>query len=132
VRLRDVAGLGQQQSHGVLGRRDDVALRRVDHHHPPTGCRLDIDVVEPDARSADHDQLIGNLQDLRGDLRRRPNDQALCTANVGRKCVEIETDIDIVPGGAQAIEPAFSDFFGNKDPCHCVHRYRLIRGLEKN
>ena len=37
VGLGDVAGLGQQHGHGVLGGGEDVRLRRVDHHHARAG-----------------------------------------------------------------------------------------------
>ena len=39
VGLRHVAGRRQQQRHRVLGGRDDVALRGVDHHHAAAGGR---------------------------------------------------------------------------------------------
>ncbi len=40
VRLGNVAGLREQKGEGVLGRRQDVRLRRVHDHHPETGRRL--------------------------------------------------------------------------------------------
>ncbi len=55
--LGDVAGLGQQQSHGVLGRREDVRLRSVDDHHAALGGRGGVDVVEPDAGPS-HDHQV--------------------------------------------------------------------------
>ena len=132
VRLGDVAGLSQQQRHRVLGGRDDVALRCVDHHDPTTGRRLDIDVVEPDAGATDDEQLVGVLQNLGGDLRRGSNDEALRTDDVVEQRIQIELDIDLVAGSAQTVEPAFGDFFGDEDSCHCTHRYRRNRGFEKN
>ena len=53
VGLRHVAGLGQQQRHGLLGGREDVRLRGVDDHHALAGGRLDVDVVETDAGPPD-------------------------------------------------------------------------------
>ena len=50
--LRDVAGESEQQSHGVLGRGDDVGLRRVRDDHALPGGGVDVDVVDPDARAA--------------------------------------------------------------------------------
>ena len=66
VGLRDVAGLGQQQRHRVLGGRDDVALRGVDDHHAAPGGGVDVDVVEPDAGPADDDQVGAGGQHLVG------------------------------------------------------------------
>ena len=57
MRLRNVAGLGEQQRHRVLGGGDDVRLRRVDHHHAAGGGVRDVDVVEPDAGATDDDEL---------------------------------------------------------------------------
>ena len=75
VGLGDVARLGEQQRHGVLGRRQDVRLRRVDDHHAAAGGRLDVDVVEPDAGPPHHDEVGAGLEHLGGDLRGRPHDQ---------------------------------------------------------
>ena len=76
MRLRNVASLGKQQRHRVLGRGDDVALRCVDNHHAaPRRCG-DIDVVEPDAGPADHQQLVGMFQHLRRHLSGRADDRA--------------------------------------------------------
>ena len=52
VGLGDVAGLGQQQGHGVLGGRQDVRLGGVHHHDAASGGRFDVDVVEADAGPA--------------------------------------------------------------------------------
>ena len=61
VRLRDVAGLREQQRHGLLGGRQHVRLRRVDHHHAAFGRVVHIDVVETDAGAPD-DQRIARLR----------------------------------------------------------------------
>ena len=132
VGLRDVAGLGEQQRHRVLGGGDDVALRGVDHHHAAAGGRLDVDVVEADAGAADDEQLVGVLEDLGGDLGRRSDDQRLRAADVHQQIVEIELHVDVVACGAEPIEATFGDFFSDKDPGHCNHRYRRNRGFEKN
>ena len=58
VGLGDVAGLGEQHRHGVLGGGEDVRLRRVDHHHALGGGGLGVDVVEPDAGPAHHDEVL--------------------------------------------------------------------------
>ena len=65
----DVAGLGQQQGHRVLGGRQHVGLRGVDDHHALAGGGLGVDVVEADAGPADDDQVGARLEHLGGDLR---------------------------------------------------------------
>ena len=57
VGLRDVARLREQQRHRVLGRREDVRLRRVHDHHAAARRLGDVDVVEPDAGPADDDEI---------------------------------------------------------------------------
>jgi len=60
----DVASLREQQRHGLLGCREDVGLRRVDHHHAALGGGVDVDVVEPDAGPAHHDEVGRRLEHL--------------------------------------------------------------------
>jgi hypothetical protein len=131
VRLRDVARLGQQQRHRVFGCGDDVALRCVDDHHPATRGRGDIDVVEADPGTTDHQQRVGLVQDVGGDLCCRADDQRLCTSDVVGQLVEVEPHIDHMARSTQAIEAAIGDFFCDKDPRHCHHRYRPGRGFER-
>ena len=98
VGLGDVAGLGEQQGDGLLGRREDVRLRRVDDHHaaPRGGC--DVDVVDTDARSADDDQILGRVQHRLGDLRRRADDQRLGTPNGVQQLIwrQSQPDVDLI------------------------------------
>ena len=54
VRLRDVARERDEQADRVLGRRDDRRLGRVRDDDPAARRRLDVDVVDADARAADH------------------------------------------------------------------------------
>ena len=54
VRLRDVARERDQQADRVLGRRDDVRLRRVRDDDPAPGRGVDVDVVDADPGAADH------------------------------------------------------------------------------
>ena len=124
MRLRNVARLGKQQRHRVLGRRDDVALRGVDDHHAAPRRCSDIDVVEADAGPADHQQGVGVLQHLGRDLSGRADDQRLCTSDVVGQRRQVEPHIDHMTSGTQAIEAALGDFFCDKDPRHCHHRYR--------
>ena len=77
VRLRDVAGLGEQQRHRVLGRRDDVRLRGVDDHHAASRRGIEVDVVEADPGPADDHQVVGGGEQLGVDRRGRADDQRL-------------------------------------------------------
>ena len=118
VGLGDVAGLGQQQGHGLLGGRQDVGLRGVDHHHAPLGGRGDVDVVEADAGPADHDQVGARRQDLGGhrvaermisawapDDGRRPAPRGTAPAHV-----------HLVAGSAMQVEPGLGQLFGDQYP----------------
>ena len=58
VGLRDVAGLGEEQRHRVLGGGEDVRLRGVHHHHALGGGGLGVDVVEPDPGPPDHHEVL--------------------------------------------------------------------------
>ena len=51
---------------------------------------------------------------------------------VTTQIVEMEAHIDVVTCGAQPIEATFGDFFSDKDPGHCNHRYRRNSRFEKN
>ena len=77
VGLGDVAGLGQQQGHGLLGGRQDVGLGGVDHHHPALGGRGHVDVVEADAGPAHHHQVGAGREHLGGDRGGRADDQGV-------------------------------------------------------
>jgi putative sterol carrier protein len=55
----------------------------------------------------------------------------LRTSHILEKIVEVEAHIDVVTCGAQTIEATFGDFFSDKDPGHCNHRYRQIRPVRK-
>ena len=83
VGLRDVAGLGQQESHGVLGGREDVRLGCVDHHHPSSGGRGHVDVVETDPGPADDHEVGTGFDQVTGHLGRRPDDERGRAGNGG-------------------------------------------------
>jgi hypothetical protein len=57
--LGNVASLRQQEGHRVLGRRHNVRLRRVDHHHASLRGGVDIDVVEADTGPTHDNQVRG-------------------------------------------------------------------------
>ena len=60
VRLRDVARERDEQPDRVLGRRDDGRLGRVRDDDAAPRRRLDVDVVDSDARAADHLQAASH------------------------------------------------------------------------
>ena len=122
VGLGDVAGLGHQHGEGVLGRGEDVRLRRVDHHHPAGGRHRHVDVVEPDAGPADHHQVGARRQHVRGDLGGGPHDQRV-RAGDGREQLgggKAQTDVDLVAGVAEAIEPDLRDLLRDQDASHAL------------
>ena len=123
VGLGDVAGLGQQQGHGLLGRREDVRLRGVDHHDATLGGRGHVDVVEADAGPADHDQVGAGRQDLGGHLRGRADDQGVGARRWPRPAargVSPSPDVDLVAGLGQQVEARLGDLLGDEDPTHGV------------
>ena len=120
VGLGHVAGLRQDQRHRVLGRRDHVRLRRVDDHDPVAGSCFDIDVVEADAGSADHDHAHAGRQHIRGDIGGRTDDQGVCAAHrieqlLGGKPL---AHVDLVAGRPEAFETRVGDLLGYQDAGH--------------
>ena len=74
VRLRDVARERDEQADRVLGGGDDGRVGRVRDDDPAPRRGVDVDVVDPDSGAADHLQPLGALDQLRGQLRRRADD----------------------------------------------------------
>ena len=66
VGRRDLADEGQQHAHGVLGRRDHVAVGRVDHHHALARAGVHVDVVHPDPGPPQDAQPPRAAEELRG------------------------------------------------------------------
>jgi len=97
--LGNVARQGDHQRQGVLGGGDVVALGRVHHHDAPGGGRGDVDVVDADARPADHLQLLGPGDHVRRDLGAAADHQAL---DVGD---EFEQFVGADPGALDHLEP---------------------------
>ena len=124
VGLGEVAGLGQQQRHRLLGRREDVRLGRVHHHHALGGGRVDVHVVEADARPADDHQVRPGLDDLGGDLGGGADDEAVRARDrlEQRRRVEPLPHIDLVAGVTQKVQPARRDRLGHQYPGHCAPR----------
>ena len=98
VRLRDVAREREQQRHRVLGRGDDVRLRRVGDDDPALGRGGDVDVVDADAGAADG--AAGSSRcSIRSavDLRRRADEDAVVVADARSrsKPVGVERGVDV-------------------------------------
>ena len=68
-----VAGQGEHQCHGVLGRRDRVAPGCVHDHDALAGRGRDVDVVHADPCADDGLEPRLVLEDLGGQLRSRPD-----------------------------------------------------------
>jgi hypothetical protein len=85
---RDVARLGQQQSHGVLGSTDGVGLGSIDHQDAGGGGGLQIDVVDPDAGPTDHPQPGCSFNQFRVDRSGGPHYQTL---GIGEPAQQIMT-----------------------------------------
>ena len=71
VCLRDVARLREHHRDRVLGRRDDVRLRRVRDDDALLGGRRHVDVVDADPGAADHLQALRALDHVGRQLRGR-------------------------------------------------------------
>ncbi len=117
ARLGHVAGLGEQQRQSVLGRREDVRLRRVDDHHAAAGGLGDVDVVEPDSGPADDDEIRRRLEHLgrhlggaadHERLRARDRDEQLLRREAG-------LHVDIEARGTHGVEPSFGERFGDEN-----------------
>jgi hypothetical protein len=120
VGLGDVAGLGQQHRHRVLGRGEDVRLRCVHHHHALGGGGIDVDVVEPDPGPTHHDQVTARGQHVGGHGGGRADDQGVGAPHGLDEGfgVEVELEVHLVPGGAQAVQSAVGDLLGHEDASH--------------
>ncbi len=124
--LRDVARLGEQQRHRVLGRRDDVRLRGVDDHHAAGRRSVEVDIVESDSCPADDHQPVSRGEQLAIDRRRRADDQRLSAVDGVEQLAarQPESHIDGVTGAHETLRPTVGDLFGDEDARHGLHAYR--------
>ncbi len=109
VGLRHVARLREQQRERVLGRREDVRLRRVHDHHAAARRFGDVDVVEPDPGAADDDEVVGGSEQFGGDLRRAADHERLRALDrfeqlLGRQA---RLHVDVEARRAHRVEAAF-------------------------
>ncbi len=97
VRLRDVARERDEQPDRVLRRRDDGRLGRVRDDDAAAGRRLDVDVVDADARTADHLQVRRAIDQLRSQLRRRADDDPVVAVDDrGEVAVCVDVDVEVL------------------------------------
>ena len=118
--LGDVAGLGQQQGHGVLGHRHAVGPGRVDDHHAPLGRRGQVDVVDAGAGPAHDDEVVARLEDGLGHLGRGPDDEGVGALDGLDQLVggQAESFIDVVPRFPHRGEASLGQLLGDQDPGH--------------
>ena len=113
MRLRNVPREREQQRDGVLGSGDHRGLRRVRDDDPAPRGRVDVYVVDPHARPADHLQPLRLLDQLLRQLRRRADDDAVVPADdrfeVG---VVVDVDVEVV---AQQFDACVRDPFANEN-----------------
>ena len=104
VGLGDVACLGEQERHRLLGHREDVRSRRVHHHDPALGGRRDVHVVQADAGPAHHLERGARGQYLGSDLGRRADDECVRPADRLEELLGGEPllDVDLVTRVARA------------------------------
>jgi hypothetical protein len=104
----------------VLGGRQDVRLRRVDHHDPPLGGGLDVHVVETDACPAHDGEVGAGVEHLSGHLRGRPDDQRRGARDHldQRVVVQPHPDVHHMAGVTELLEPAVGDLLGDEDARH--------------
>ena len=107
VGLGDVAGLRQQQGDGVLGGRQDVRLGGVHDHDAPAGGGVDVDVVEADAGSSDHDQVAAGLEDVLVDLGGASDHEGGDPGHGVEQVAGCEPEalLDLEAGGAHRVDP---------------------------
>ena len=114
---RDVARLCKHQRDRVLGRAQNIRLRRVDDEHPSPRRRLEIDVVDADPRATDDLQLRPTLEQLCVGLRRRPNDQGVVIADDVEQLLagKVGPNVDLDALIAQAGDPCVGDRFRDEN-----------------
>ena len=113
MRLRDVAGERDDQPDRLLRRRHDRRLGRVRDDDPATCRGVHVHVVDADAGTADDLQARPTLDDVAGQLRRRPDDDGVVA---GDDLLErrLEVDVHLEPR-AKELDPRVGDRLPDQD-----------------
>ncbi len=117
----------QQHAERMLGSRDGVAPRDVHHHNAPPRGGLQVDVVHPGARAANHAEPLGGINHLRRDLCLAAHHQGGVAAD----------DCEQLPGRQtgpvvhreillrrEPVERPLRDLVADQDPAHRVGAHR--------
>ena len=126
----DVAREGQQQRERVLGRRDDVGLRGVADDDAGGRRRVDVDVVDADARAADHAQRWARMRSAR---RRRGVAERTTSASAPASAAARSapgSSSDDLAGRAQQLQPRLGDRLGDDADAAGSLRQRGQQGVE--
>ena len=116
VRLGDVAGEREQQRQRVLGGGDDVRLGGVGDDDPAAGGGGHVDVVNAHARTADHAQVDGALDQLGGHLRGRTDQDPMVGADALVQFLFAPVDAEVdVKAGAQQLDARLADLLLDED-----------------
>ena len=75
---RNEACHGEHQADGMFRHRDGIRAGGVHHCNTLAGCRIKLNVVHTNARSANNTQLIGVGEQAAVDLHRRAYQQGIC------------------------------------------------------
>ncbi len=96
----------QRHHHGdrVLGGRDAVAGRTVHHDDSAARCRFDIDVVDADARAADHFERRGGVDHFARDASAAANQQRVVGRDYFRQLFRLEPGFDVALQLREALE----------------------------
>src|SRR5438067_1821813 len=95
VRLWDVPRERDEQPDRVLGGRHNGRLRRVRDNDASARRSIDVDVVDTNAGTADHLQPRRAIDQLRGELRRRADDDRVVEVDdLGEIAVSVHVDVE--------------------------------------
>ncbi len=112
----DVAGTGQQKTHGELGGAHDVGRRRIDDHHATLGGGGNVDVVQAYTRPGDDLEVVGRGQRLSIDLGRGSNEDGVHFGDRRQQLGPVGpvtvSDLEI---RSQRLNGRGGQFFGNED-----------------
>ena len=128
---RDVAHQGQHQGEGVLGRREQIRGRRVDHQDAEVGRLGDVDVVDPDARPRDHPQALALFEQIRGQLGGAADHDRVVIPDHLRETglVLLAQPVDLMSGALQKLESRLMKRVRHQDP---APRFRVVSHSDLN